>query len=152
MKRIEGFLKSSCAYTVVILAFFYAFAAANNFGGNGISFSRFALIFLFGAVIAAAEYIFLLKINRVISVILHYGVLLFAFSMIFLASGVIGNAGSKVFTVLVIFTLFYAFLFTAVYLVKRWLSKLDMELDEKRPAKAKVVKKQKSEYQPKFKG
>ena len=152
MKRIEGFLKSSCAYAVLILAFFYAFAAINDFGESGIGFGRFALICLFGAVIAAAEYIFLLRINRVITVVLHYCVLLFAFSMIFLVSGVIGNAGSKIFVALVIFTLFYAVLFTAVYFAKKWFSKLDVALDKKHPAEIKQAKTPKSDYQPRFKG
>ena len=152
MKRLEDFLKSSCTYTVVILAFFYIFAATNNFGDHGISFGRFALITLFGAVVAAAEYLFLLKVNKLVSVALHYCVLLFAFSMIFVVSGVVGGAESKIFVALIVFTLFYAIIFLAFYFAKRGLAGLDSRLNKKMPQKKTVKPEKKGEYQPRFKG
>lgn len=152
MKRLEGFLKNCCTYTVVILAIFYIFAATNNFGDKGISFGRFALITLFGAVVAAADHIFLLKVSKLVSVALHYCVLLFAFSMIFVVSGVVGSAGSKIFIALVIFTLFYVSLFLAVYFAKLGLARLESGLDKKIPQKKTNKTEKKAEYQPRFKG
>ena len=152
MKIIRDFLKGCCAYTVVILAFFYILAEANNFGEQGIPFGRFALIFLFGAITAAAEYIFLIKINRVISVALHYCVLLFSFSMIFIASGVLGSAGSKIFVAIIVFTLLYAALFAAIYFAKLGIKALDERIDRRLPQKNEIKNKQKGSYQPRFKG
>ncbi len=152
MKQIERFIKTACMYTVAILFFFYVFAVSSGFDQTAIGFGRFALILLFGAIIALAEYIFLIKISRVYTVLLHYCILLFAFIIVFIASGVLGTAGAKIFVSAIIFTVLYALAFVAVYFGKRGIAKLDAKLDKKLPASKKPQStKAKSGYEPRFK-
>ncbi len=152
MKRIEGFIKTACMYTVAILFFFYVFAVSSGFDQTAIGFGRFALILLFGAIIALAEYIFLIKISRVYTVLLHYCILLFAFIIVFIASGVLGTAGAKIFISAIIFTVLYALTFVAVYFGKKGIAKLDAKLDKRLPVQAKNKNtKAKTVYEPKFK-
>lgn len=152
MQRIEKFIKTACAYTVAILIFFYLFAVTNSFDETAIGFGRFGLILLFGIVIALADYIFTMKISKLYTVLLHYCVLLFAFIVIFLISGVLGDSGSRIFISAIVFTILYAVLFAAVYFFKKGVSKLDNGLNKNHPAKKKEQKpKQNQNYEPKFK-
>ena len=152
MEQIEKFIKTACMYTVIILFFFYVFAVSNSFDETSIGFGRFALILLFGAIISLAEYIFAIKISRVFTVLLHYSVLLFAFIIVFLVSGVLGNAGSRIFVSAVIFTILYAFIFILVYFAKKGVAGLDEKLNKKIPSSKKGRgTKAKSSYEPKFK-
>ena len=152
MQRIEKFIKTACTYTVVILFFFYLFAVTNGFDETSIGFGRFGLVLLFGVVIALADFIFTMQISKLFTVLLHYCVLLFAFIVIFLASGVLGSAGSRIFISAIVFTILYAILFAAIYFGKKGVSKLDTKLNKKLPITKKTQKTApKQNYEPKFK-
>ena len=152
MQRIGNFIKAACTYTVVILFFFYLFALTNGFDETSIGFGRFGLVLLFGAIISLADLIFTMKISRFFTVILHYCVLLFAFIVVFLVSGVLGSSGAKIFISAIVFTVLYAVLFTAIYFSKKGISKLDAKLNKKLPPVNKSQNPvQNQKYEPKFK-
>ncbi len=144
MKLIENFLKTTCAYTVAILAAFYIFAITCEFPETSISFGRFSLLLLFGAAITLAGYLFRLKINKLVIILLHFSVLLFAFTIIFISSGIL-SGGSNIFMSVILFAVLYFAVFAVVYFIKRGIGAADKKLDKR------LSKKNASNYTPRFK-
>lgn len=131
MRRIEKRFLTGCAYTVIILALFYLFAAITEFTAPAITTGQFFLILLFGILISAAELIYeLLKIRRALKCLIHYGVLLVAFCVIFIASGNIASGkGSAIFVAIIIYTFLYFAIWLLFALIKKTLQIADDKLD-----------------------
>ena len=113
MKYFSRFLYHATAYTVTVTMLFFAFAKLMGVESTpSVTFGRYALIFAFGLVLSASEYIFSIdKLSRVLKYILHYAVLAIAFFFVFLtvrkdSDTFIFNA-SVIFASLIVFTAFY---------------------------------------------
>lgn len=140
MKKVEETILKACGFSVLILLFFFAFAASTNFPTAVISFSTFAIIVGFGFLISLASLILQVKkLNIIIRILIHYTTLLIAFCSIFLSIGNIGNgSSSKVFVAIVLFTIFYAFLFAVSFLVKKVVAFLDKAINVRYGTKTKA--------------
>ena len=149
MKKIQSLLLNATAYTVLILALFYLFAAVTGYTQGGIGFPMYALILGFGLVISLASLIFKAeKLSRPVQFIAHYAVLFVAFLLIFVISGNIkGQGESVIFSSILIFTFFYAIVSAVVYLCRRAISRADKKVDEKM-AKKSPAQKKKAPYKP----
>ena len=149
MKKIQSLLLNASAYTVLILALFYLFAAVTGYTQGGIGFPMYALILGFGLVISLAGLIFETdKLSRAVKFILHYAVLFVAFLLIFVISGNIkGQGESVIFSSILIFTFFYAIVSVIVYLIRRAISSADKKVSDKLAKKAPTQKK-KTPYKP----
>ncbi len=147
MKKIGNILLNGCAYSILILFLFYLFAVISGISGVGIAFSKFILIVFFGFLIALTNLIFdLPNIKLILKYLIHYSVLLTAFSFIFLLSdSVSGKKTSFIFVCVFIFTVLYAAVLSAVLLIKRMLHSADKRPGERtKEAKEKT----KSVYKP----
>ncbi len=146
MKKIEKFIKTACTYTVLMLVALYLFALVMKLTSNGINFGKFALVVAFGAVLAAAEYIYKLEsIGKIWQTVLHYCILLFSFTVIFTWSGMLGKE-SDMFASFFVFTFLYFLVFGAFALVK-YLTKIG---NKKGKADFPASAKAKSSYKPRF--
>ncbi len=132
MKRLENLLLKACGLATAILTLFYLFAALNTNTDAAISFSTFALIFGFGFLISVATMIFEIKsLNLAIRFIIHYSTLMVAFCVVFISTGNIAtDSSSKIFTAVVLFTIFYALFFALSYAIKRIVNLIDVKTDK----------------------
>ena len=111
MKRLQGLLLHACGYTVAIMTVLYTVAAIADVGDSYLSFSRFALVFLFGEIIALASMILKNEnIKKPVGIIIHYSVLLIAFLVLFVLIGKISSSSGRTFTAIIIFTFFFSIL------------------------------------------
>lgn len=149
MKKLENLLLKACGYTIITMALFYLVALIGEFTKAAIDFQTFALIFLFGIVIATAGLILEIRSMRLVfRIILHYFVLLIAFFFVFLFAGKLGTAGTSViFSAIVVFTFLYALIFTITYLIKRAVNGADSLISAKTGNK----KNEKKPYTPLYK-
>jgi hypothetical protein len=143
MKTLENIILKSCGYTAFILFLFYTAGTIADFTNPYIDFKTFLIIALFGTAISLSELILKLKsFNVFLKVLLHYLVLFCAFTVIFVISGNISSKGpSAIFSSLIIFTFFYAIVFTAVYFIRKAIKKADASIDKRIKAKVKPEKK-----------
>ena len=143
MKTIENIILKACGYTLTILFLFYLAGTIADFTNPYIDFKTFLFISLFGILISLAG--LLLKIEKIhvsLRVLIHYVVLFVAFTVIFIISGNISKNGSAaIFSSLIIFTFFYALIFTASLFVQKFIKKADDSLDKKYASRRKVQKK-----------
>ena len=139
MKRLNNTILKGCAYSVLILSLFYMFAALFETTSSEIAPGRFALICTFGMIISAAELMYEeLKINKVFKCILHYFVLMIAFTSIFIVSGsIVARGTSRVFVAIVLYTVFYFIVWTIVHFLRKLIDKADKKLDAKSAKNAK---------------
>ena len=119
MKHIGDFLRNACAYTVAFLLFFYLIGLSDTVTNGDISFGRFGLVLAFGSLISLSNFLFRIRINRVYTVILHYAALLLSFVLLFVVTDVLSSNSASSFIAIVIFTVLYALIFTAVYFIKK---------------------------------
>ena len=83
MRRINKIFLTGCGYAILILSLFYIFAAVSQFVSQSIAPGQFVLILSFGFIISLAEFMYEeLKVKRIYKCLIHYGVLLVAFSTI----------------------------------------------------------------------
>ena len=141
MKKIENFLLTGSGYTVLILTIFYAFAAISKFTSPAITFPQYLLILAFGYIIAFAELIYnVLNLKSWLKGLIHYGVLLFAFCVIFIISGNIkAGRAAAVFAAIILFTMLYFALWGMIHLIRKTVRAADEKIDAKQP-KAKKEK------------
>ena len=151
MKKIENLLLQAAGYTVIILFLFFIFAATGDFTKAAITFPQFATILCFGVTISVAGLIFKLdSIKKWIRILIHYAVLLAAFTVIFIITGNLVSGGTgTVFSAVVIFTFFYAIIAALVYFVGRFIKSADKKVDIKARRNTKPAAK-KEEYTPRF--
>ena len=149
MKKIENILLKSCAFTVLISALFFAFAKMTSRAEVKIGFTHFFIIFLFGIAISIANLVLEYdKLHVALRMLIHYVVLLIAFSVVFINMGNIAADGaSAIFTTVFIFTFLYVFISLISYSIKKLIVKLDKRFDKKHTA----PQKEKETYQPRFK-
>ena len=113
MKFISKFLYHASAYTVIITMLFFAFAKISGLEETpSVTFGRYALIFAFGLVISASEYIFgVNSLPKAAKYVIHYLVLGVAFFFVFLSVRSSADAfvfkPATVFASLIIFTIVY---------------------------------------------
>lgn len=143
MRRINKLVLTACAYSILILSLFYIFAAVSQFVSKSIAPGQFALIVTFGFVISLAEFMYEeLKIKKVLKCLVHYGVLLVAFCLIFIISGNISvQRPSAVFGAIVIYTVLYFAVYAIVHFVRRAINKADDSLDKRTAQKTVKTKK-----------
>lgn len=128
MKILGRFLYHTAAYTTVVTALFFAFAKLMGVASNpAITFGRYALVFAFGLILSASEFVFSIpKLPKYAKYIIHYVALTVTFSVIFLtvrsSSGGYAFDAATVFAAVIIFSLFYAIGLPLVLLMKRALS------------------------------
>lgn len=142
MKTLENLLLKACGYTVTILFLFYLSGALSTLTDPYIDFKTFSVILLFGALISLSELIFRIeKISAILKVLIHYSVLFCAFTVIFISSGNIAKRGpAAIFSALIIFTFFYAIIFTSGYFLRKYVRKADAKIDKKALAKLEAAK------------
>lgn len=152
MRRINKIFLTGCGYAVLILSLFYAFAAISKFVSQSIAPQQFALILLFGFVISFAEFLYEeLKVKKVYKCLIHYGVLLVAFCIIFVVSGNISaQKPSAVFVAIILYTILYFTIWVIVQFTRKAINKADDKLDARHRKIEKHEKKanNKSAYKP----
>ncbi len=150
MNNITKFLYRGCAYTVAISMLFFLFARILNINELHLSFSRYFIIFAFGLIVSASEFIFTIKkISTILQYAIHYLVLSIAFFCVFLtvqtSSGSYEFSVSSIFASLAIFSFFYFIILGFIVLVKRKLSV------KKTSTSTKSKNEEKTTYSPRFK-
>ena len=147
MKKIENLLLKAAGYTVLIICLFYLFAATGDFTEAAITFPTFAVILIFGLLISFTELVFLIdRLKTVLKFLIHYSVLLIAFTVIFIITGNLSSGGAGVvFSALIIFTFLYALIFTLVYFIRKFIRYADRKVDTRLAKKKQPIAK-KSEY------
>lgn len=150
MKKIENLLLKACGYTLLILVLFYVVAMIGKLSAAAIDFPTFALIFVFGVIISAANLVLYTKLKTVFKVLIHYAVLLISFSIIFILAGKLNTGGSSViFTAIVVFTFLYGVIFAIAYFVRRAVISADKSLNKLNEKKG--GKNSKKPYTPRYK-
>ncbi len=146
--KIIKFIKNTCTYTVMMITVLYIFSLIMQFQDSGINLAKFALVLLFGTIIAAADFIFKLKkIGKPLQVLLHYCVLLFSFIAVFTWSGMLGKT-SNAFISFFVFTFFYFLVLGLAELVK-YSAKKTKNTDKRSQKEASPAQK-KSTYKSRF--
>ena len=152
MKILKSVLVAGCAYSVAIIALFFAFAAISNFTDASIGVGRFFLILLFGQVISLAGYI--LKNtdwHLFIRYALHYLSLFAAFAVIFIVNGnITARGGSAIFSALVVFTFFYALGLLIAFAAKKSFTAVEKKIPQKQNKNVEA-KSTTPKYTPRFK-
>ena len=151
MKIIENIILKAGGYTASILFLFYLAGTIADFTNPYIDFKTFIFIALFGTLISVSELLFKIQaIHTAIKVLIHYAVLFCAFTVVFIISGNIASRGSAaIFSALIIYTFFYAVIFTALYFIRKSIKKADFAIDKKYASKQKPEKKK--EYKSLYK-
>ena len=121
---------------------FYVAGSISDFTNPYIDFKTFAVILLFGALISLTELVFRMKrLHAFFKILIHYMVLFCAFTVTFVISGNIAKKGAAaVFSSLIIFTFFYAIMFTAAYFIRKLVKKTDAVIDKKKKSAANFKK------------
>ena len=143
MRRINKLFLTGCGYTVLILTLFYLYAAISGFVSPAIAPGQYALILISGLVISLAEFMYeQLNVKKTLKCIIHYGVLLVAFCLIFIISGKISmQRPAAIFVAIVLFTFMYFLLWTVVHFSRKAINRMDDKLDAKTKAKEEKKKK-----------
>lgn len=154
MRNIEKMLYHGSAYTLLLLTVYYIFSSIVS-ENAAVSVTRFLLIALFGFIVAACELInAMTEIKAWLRRLIHYAVLLVAFSIIFISGGFIDFRGPEtVVAVILVFSAFYFVLFTLIVLIRKSVSKADDKLEKisNEKSKKKASDKEKNKYKPRFK-
>ena len=143
MRRINKVFLTGCGYAILILTLFYAFAAISKFTSQSIAPGQFALILTFGFAISLAELMYdELKLKKVYRCLVHYGVLLVAFCLIFIVAGNISaQRPAAIFGAIIIYTVLYFFLYAIIHFVRHAINTADDKLDERSARKKATDKK-----------
>lgn len=149
MKKVEKLILEACAYAVLICLLFLLFAEISGFTAATLSLGRFALLLLFGGVIAGANTIWELRDwHYMLRLFIHYVALLTSFFVVFVISGNIKvNGGAAIFVATFVFTFLYAIIFTIAYFVKKSLRAVDKKLS----GSQKKAGSKEEKYSPRFK-
>ena len=133
MRRINKLFLTGCAYTVIILALFFIFAAISKVATAEISPRQFTLVLAFGMIISCAEFMYeALKIKKIYKCLIHYFVLMIAFYVVFIKFGKLSSQGpARVFVAIFLYTAFYFIVWTIVHFLKKGINKADDALDKK---------------------
>lgn len=133
MRRIHKIFLTGCGYAVLILSLFYAFAAISKFVSQSIAPGQFILIVSFGFIISLAEFMYEeLKVKKIYKCLIHYGVLLIAFCLIFIVSGNISaQKPSAVFVAIILYTILYFAVWAIVHFVRKAINYADDKLEAK---------------------
>ena len=152
MKRIEKTLLHGSGYTVLILTLFYAFAHIAEFDKTSIGIGRFFIVLGFSMLIACAELLYeLLSVKRWLKNLIHYFILLSAFSIIFIFGDFYTAKGiTAVFISIILFTILYLLILGIVLGVRRTVNVADRKID-KRINSQSCKSGAKDVYTPKFK-
>lgn len=153
MKKIEKALFHGTAYSLLILALYYFFAAVTG-NESTVQVNKFLLICLFGFITSTAEFIFSFRrFGNITKKFIHFAILLIAFCVIFISGGFIKNNGpATIFAVIIVFSLFYFAILLISVLLKRFLNKADKALDKAVSERNETKQsKEKQAYQPRFK-
>ena len=153
MKKYESIFLSGCAYALLIVALFFAFAAMTGFTEARIGVSQFFIILLFGQIISVAGYILKNASWHIAArYALHYLTHFLAFTVVFIFNGQIkANGGAAIFSAAVIFTFLYAVTFLIIFAVKKSLSSVEKKMPKKSAKKDDNTKKANNTYTPRFK-
>ncbi len=121
MKTTKNILLAGCAYAVVIISIFFAFAAISDFTEAKLNAGRFFLMLFFGQVVACAGYILrTANWHAAIRYPLHYITLFLAFYIIFiLALNSEKRNGAAMLIAVVIYTFFYILIMLLEFLLKK---------------------------------
>ena len=135
MRKIEKFLLTGSGYAILILTLFYAFAAIGKFTSPAITFPQYLLILAFGYIIALAELMYnVLNLKKWLRGLVHYGVLLLAFCIIFIISGNIkAGRAPAIFAAIILFTMLYFALWGIIHLIRKTVKVADDRIDAKQP-------------------
>ena len=127
MNNFERLIERACGFTVLMLLLIYLLGAFAGIEDNGIELGSFALILLFGFIIAIANLV--IGYNKIavwLRICLHYSVLLLAFCAVFIGSGrITNNTQGSYFAAVVIFTFLYALIALITFLSKKLVKRTD---------------------------
>jgi hypothetical protein len=120
---ILQFIFRACVVCVAVSLLFFAVATivrSNSLDGElGISFSQYALFFLFSLLLTGAGYVFRLNLHRALRILIHFLITGVCFFIMFAIAGKLNLGsfgGAMIFFVL--FALLYALFFGAYALLK----------------------------------
>ena len=132
MKKVESILLYGCAYSVAIMALFFAFASISGFSEVKLGVSQYFLILLFGQLISVAGFILKNASWHIfVRYALHYLTLFLAFCVIFIVNGNIkASGGGAILSAGVIFTFFYAVILLLVFLAKKSINGIDKNISK----------------------
>ncbi len=148
MKGIRDYIYRTCSYTVLITLIFYTFIAVGGGAvGDSMPIEKYIYILFFSAIIAFADFIFIIKtLTKPIKILIHFVALLICFLLVFgVFTSVIPFGGTGIAISVAIFVIFYAVICAIVILLRKFVYKLDEQI-KKAPKTTK-----KEEYTPKFK-
>ena len=152
MRRINKLFLTGCGYSVLILSLFYAFAAISKFVSQSIAPGQFILIVSFGFIISLAEFMYEeLKVKKIYKCLIHYGILLVAFCLIFIVSGNISaQKPSAIFVAIILYTILYFTVWAIVHFARKAINYADDKLETKSKETSKLSKKtdNKGTYKP----
>ena len=151
MKKLESVLLFGCAYSILICAVFYAFAAISGFTDAEMSASRFFLIVLFGQVVSLANFVVRYAPWHVIlKYAVHYLALFVSFFFVFIIGGKISvKGGAAIFSSLVVFTFFYIIFWLIAFVIKKAYSSINKKAVSAGKSKKKITEKE--QYVSRFK-
>ena len=133
MRKLEKTLYSAAAYTVLFAIFFYVFALATDIDGKSIGVTKFFIILSFGTICAVADLIYsLLNLKKWVKAVIHYGILVSAFCIIFLFGDYfLVKGAASVFVAITLFTVLYAVFSFTLWLIGKTVSRADDALEAK---------------------
>ncbi len=147
--KITKLLYHSFVYSAAITVAFFIFGYITGVQEPKLSLSRFLVILLFSAIISGAEFLFMIpKVPKAVCYIIHYAALFIAFLIVFIIINSSGITSSFVFAAVVIFTIIYAVITVAVFLLTKFVFK-DNKKNEIADGKKTDEEKK---YTPKFGG
>ena len=156
MRRIEKMLFSGTGYTVLFNISFYLFALAVNLESKAISYDKFFLILAFGMITSITDLICdLVNIKKWLKRIMHFGILLTAFCIVFISGEFFTTKGpASVFVAISIFVLIYLVFAGVIALIKKSLNLADNALDghtENKRSNVRNENEKENKYTPRFK-
>ena len=149
MKRLSEILSRGCVYTVV-LTFLICLFGLGIEGTPSLPVGQFLVLTAIGMILSLAQNIFLLQTIRLIyRFLIHYGVLLVLFEVLFVFTGKITTGGpTGIFVSATVLTILYVLVATAVYFILKAIAKRSQS---SAPKKAEPQKAQKDVYVPRYK-
>ena len=146
MKRIEKYLLEGSALSVLITSIFFIFAKISSPDITpAVHIGRYFTILLFSLLIVGANLLFKIrKLAKILALLIHYVVIILAFTLIFV--DLKGITGTRIFILLMLFTIFYAMMFGIVIGIRKLCSRLDSSIKTKSKQEPK-----KEKYKPRYK-
>ena len=148
MNRLYSLFARGCVYTVAMTFLICLFGLGME-GTPSLPVGQFLVLTVIGMVLSLTQNIFLLQNMRLIyKILIHYGVILVLFELLFVLTGKITTGGpTGIFVSATVLTILYGLVFVAVFFLRKAILK-NRPLEKKAPL---PQTKQKEVYTPRYK-